>query len=311
MIEEKTTKTFWLRLKGFSFSRRIESRKEKQRTKNKKQEQRNARADLPGERSREEKTMKKRQAAVLTAVLAAAALSACAANGGGTGTGSGAQSLGQPQREETAGTVSADGTGEVFVAPDIAAVYFSVITEGTDAETVRDQSTEEYNQVVAFLKERGVEEGSIATTNVFLNPQYDWSGETQKIVGYTMQTDITVSDIPIGELGSLLDEAVSRGINGIQNVQYLSSAYDEKYQEALQLAVENARSKAEAMAEASGISLGSVTGVTEYTADTGARYAKNQASMAVAAEAAADAGMNMMPGELSIKAEVNAVFSVE
>ena len=215
MIEEKTTKTFWLRLKGFSFSRRIESRKEKQRTKNKKQEQRNARADLPGERSREEKTMKKRQAAVLTAVLAAAALSACAANGGGTGTGSGAQSLGQPQREETAGTVSADGTGEVFVAPDIAAVYLSVITEGTDAETVRDQSTEEYNQVVAFLKERGVEEGSIATTNVFLNPQYDWSGETQKIVGYTMQTDITVSDIPIGELGSLLDEAVSRGINGM------------------------------------------------------------------------------------------------
>lgn len=256
--------------------------------------------------------MKKRQAAVLTAVLAAAALSACAANGGGTGTGSGAQRLGQPQREETAGTVSADGTGEVFVAPDIAAVYLSVITEGTDAETVRDQSTEEYNQVVAFLKERGVEEGSIATTNVFLNPQYDWSGETQKIVGYTMQTDITVSDIPIGELGSLLDETVSRGINGIQNVQYLSSAYDEKYQEALQLAVENARSKAEAMAEASGVTLGSVTGVTEYGANTEARYTQNRMSLTAAPEMAAeDSAMNVMPGELSVKANVSVRFGLQ
>ena len=266
--------------------------------------------------------MKKRQGAILTtalaAVLAAAALSGCAVSGGAAGNqgaaGSGGtvQAAGQGLSAAAENVISAEGEGVVTVTPDIATLELSITTEGAEAASVRDQNTASYQQVVKFLKGRGIAEGSIATTNVYLNPQYDWSSDVQQLVGYTMETDITVSDIPLSELGSIMDEAVSNGANGIRSVSYKSSQFDETYNEALALAVENARSKAEAMAEASGVTLGSVTGVTEYGANTEARYTQNRMSLTAAPEmAAGDSAMNVMPGELSVKANVSVRFGLQ
>lgn len=255
--------------------------------------------------------MKKKTAMLCAAVLMTTGILAACSGAGPQAV----QSSGQNGLTQTANVISATGEGKVQVTPDMAELAMSITTEGEDAETVRDQNQERYNQVVAFLQERGIEEQSIATTDVYLNPQYDWSGNTQTLVGYTMETDIQVSDIPLEELGSLMDEAVSQGINGIRSVSYLSSQFDEKYNEALTLAVEHARSKAEAMAKAGGVSLGGLVNVTEYGGNTAARYTKSLANTMVAGaameEAATDTGMNIMPGELTVEANINAVFSVE
>ncbi|MFR9232064.1 MAG: SIMPL domain-containing protein, partial [Eisenbergiella massiliensis] len=47
------------------------------------------------------------------------------------------------------------------------------------------------------------------------------------------------------QVGGILAQSVSAGINNIQSISYLSSKYDESYQEALSLAIAAARTKAE------------------------------------------------------------------
>ena len=95
--------------------------------------------------------------------------------------------------------------------------------------------------MLAFLKDQGFEEKSIKTTGFSLDPRYDWSGNRQQLIGYEMNTQVTVTDVPIDQVGGLLSRTVESGANEIQSVIYFSSTYDEAYQEALQKAVELAK----------------------------------------------------------------------
>ena len=266
--------------------------------------------------------MKKKLAGILTAAaVAAAALSGCAAQAGSSAQNAGAAvsgavsgGAGAAAGDTAANSITAEGEGKVQVVPDIAEISLNITTDGTDAQQVKEENTQKYNQVVDFLRAQGIGETSIKTEDVYLNPKYDWSSDEQKLVGYTMTTSLRVSDIPIDNAGALLDSAVGQGINGIQSISYLSSEYDAKYNEALKLAVENAKSKADAIAEAGGVSADGVISVTEHGSNTAARYTSNlmsaRSSVAPEAGAAADQAMSVMPGELEVEAHVTVSFQI-
>ena len=87
-----------------------------------------------------------------------------------------------------------------------------------------------------------------------------------------MQTEVTVSDVAVDQVGTLLSNGVGNGANEIYSVSYYSSGYDDAYAEALKKAVELARTKAEALAEASGRTLGYVVSIEEYSDSQYGRY---------------------------------------
>ena len=128
----------------------------------------------------------------------------------------------------------------------------------------------------------------------YLNPRYDWSSNTRKLIGYEMQTEVTVSDVAVDQVGTLLSNGVGNGANEIYSVSYYSSGYDDAYAEALKKAVDLARTKAEALAKASGRTLGYVVSIEEYSdsqygryVDGGVNLRKESVSMAAGAEEAA------------------------
>ena len=130
-----------------------------------------------------------------------------------------------------------------------------------------------------------------------------------------MDTQVTVTDVPIDDVGNLLSKTVESGANEIQNVTYFSSTYDQAYEEALKKAVELARGKAEAIAEADGRQLGKVLKVEEYNDGQYGRYASsgiNQRSMKMMdTEAAAGAAeMGVMPGQMKITANICVDFEL-
>ena len=124
-----------------------------------------------------------------------------------------------------------------------------------------------------------------------------------------------MSDIELSELGNLIDASVDNGINSIRSINYFVSDYDEQYSEALKLAVADAKAKAETLAEAGGVEIGDVTVISEYGADTSARYVNGltnySAKAAAAEEMALDSESAMiMPGQIEIKANVSMSFEV-
>lgn len=208
-------------------------------------------------------------------------------------------------------SITVNSKEEVKVVPDIAQLEFGVTTEAADAESCQTKNAEETNKVITLLKSLGLEDTQIQTNGYGLNPQYDWSGNSQKLIGYEMTTNITLTGLPIDQVGKLINDSVTSGVNQINSITYKSSNYDTSYQEALTLAVASAKTKAEAIAAASGSTLGPVISVEELNNNTDPRYTNyNTANKEMALDSAAGSPA-VMPGQLAVEAHVIVSFQIQ
>ena len=215
------------------------------------------------------------------------------------------------------GKITMDSSETVKIVPDMAKIVFAVTSEAGKADECQQKNTESLNSLIDYLKGQGIDEKSIATSGYYLNPRYDWSDNTRKLIGYEMRTEVTVSDTAIDQVATLLSDGVENGANEISSVSYYSSGYDEAYAEALKKAVDLARTKAEALAEASGQTLGYVVSIEEYSDSQNGRYLDGgvnlpkESAVMEAGSGNAAADMNVMPGEMEVNANIRIVFSME
>lgn len=215
----------------------------------------------------------------------------------------------------TGNTITVNSNEKVTVVPDIATVVYSVQTEGKDAAGCQSKNTHDVNKVIEQLKSLSIAETSIQTSDYYMYPIYDYSNNIQKITGYQATTTLTVSDLPIDNLGDILAKSVSTGINNIQSITYQSSKYDSAYQEALKLAVNSAKAKAEALAEAGGCTLDKVINIVENSNYSEVRYTDNALtsrtnSAVMKEEALSDTGSNIMPGEMDIEVNITVEYLI-
>ena len=199
------------------------------------------------------------------------------------------------------GKITMDSSETVKIVPDMAKIVFAVRSEAKAADECQQKNTESLNSLTEYLKGQGIDEKSITTSGYYLNPRYDWSSNTRKLIGYEMQTEVTVSDVAVDQVGTLLSNGVGNGANEIYSVSYYSSA----------------RTKAEALAEASGRTLGYVVSIEEYSdsqygryVDGGVNLKKESAVMEAAGAEDTAADMNVMPGEMEVSANIKIVFSM-
>lgn len=215
--------------------------------------------------------------------------------------------------EGAARKIAVTGQEEVKIVPDMAQIQYAVYTQAATAAECQNQNSEDLSKAIETLKGLGVEEKSIQTSSYGMNPIYDWNSGSQTITGYEMTTEITVSDIPITEAGSILTKSVEAGVNRINSVSYFASDYDTAYQEALKGAMKVAEEKALALAEAGGKTLGTVVNVEEFGYNPDTRYSGyndlGAAKMEASSGAAAD--MAVMPGEVSVEARVTVEYELQ
>ena len=221
-------------------------------------------------------------------------------------------------------TVSA--SYETKVVPDRARVSFSVVTEEKDAETCRDKNAKSVNDVVGALQALGVEEKSIQTSYSSLSPRYGsrvttTDDKTAKadgeaydewvITGYEMTTELTVSDLEIDNVGTVVQACVSAGANRSNGIEFYVSDYDAAYNTALTEAIAIAKSKAESIAQSTDVHLGKAVSVTEGYQDTSARYvASTNAVDEMDADKAEGVAAKTMPGQVDISAHVTVTYAI-
>lgn len=217
--------------------------------------------------------------------------------------------LGEKISYYTGNIVSVKSSETVNVVPDIAQIVYSVRTEEKTASACQQNNVEAVSSVIAQLKELGVAENSIQTSDYYMHPVYNYSGSTARVTGYEATASLTVSDLPIDDLDEILSKSVDGGINTIQSITYMASNYDESYQEALRKAIDTAHQKAQVLAEASGRNVGIALNITEVSGYSEARYddtARSNMLMSVKEEsmkAMADTA-GIMPGEIQVAASI-------
>lgn len=211
-----------------------------------------------------------------------------------------------------AGTVTVNASSEVKAVPDRASFSVDVVVQGETAEDAQSAASEPVDAVMAALSKLGIEDKSIQTTYTGVSPLYDWSGETQRIVGYESRTSITVSDVAVDDVTAAMEACVTAGATSTSGPNYYASSYDDAYAQALAQAIEASRAKAAVMAEAAGVSLGEVVSITEGYQNTSYRYVESAAAMemAVTADEAGAGAAKLAPGEVSIEAQVTVTYAL-
>lgn len=238
--------------------------------------------------------MKRKIMLISILIVAAAVLAACGAS---------------PQAAESR-TLSINGSGMVYLAPDMATINLGVMSEAVDVESATAESNRVIEEIKEVLVEFGVEEADIQTTNFSVYPysEYGYELEQAAETRYRVDNNVTVTVRELDKLGEILNEAILAGANSIYGVQYGISDQEDAYNQALEAAVDNAKERAEFLAEASGAQLGEMVTISTYYGGGGSPLPYAEAAVGMGG----GGGMvPVSPGSLVVRVDVSVVFAIE
>ncbi len=202
--------------------------------------------------------------------------------------------------------ITVSGVGEMTGAPDTVEVDVGVsvladtVAEATSVAAERSQS------VISALTSAGVAEADMTTFDYTIQPEYDYSGNQQRLTGYRVSNTVRAKVRDIDGTGAIVDSVSAAGedhstINGLR----FSIADDTTLEAAAREAAWNdAAARATQLAELSGQRLGPATSITE-TVRNPVVPVRMMADMAMAKEA----GTPIQPGTSTVTVTLQVEFA--
>ncbi|MDP3762803.1 MAG: SIMPL domain-containing protein [bacterium] len=161
-------------------------------------------------------------------------------------------------------TISVTGEGKIFVKPDIGEIGFAINSEAAKIEDAQARATEVINKVVSMLKEKGVEEKDIQTTNYSINPQYDYPDGARRFRSWQVAQSLKVKIRDLTKTGELISGAAELGVNQVGSLSFTTDDPTKLQAEARDKAIADAKKKAEELAAKLGIKLGKIVSYGEF-----------------------------------------------
>ncbi len=209
---------------------------------------------------------------------------------------------------EGARQITVVGEGRVDSAPDMATVTLGVTTEAKGAREAIDENSRAMAAVLTRLKEAGIAERDLQTSDFSVWPRYDnrsLPAGTQGIAGFVVQNTVLVRVRDLDGLGGILDAVARDGANRFQGLSFGLQDPGPAEDAARKAAVTEARRKAALYAEAAGVALGDLVTLSEEMS-AGPGPVMMQAEMLRSAS-------NEVPvasGEVSVTARVVLVYEI-
>ncbi len=204
--------------------------------------------------------------------------------------------------------VQVHGMGTLMTTPDQVRLNVQVSTRSETASDAMAQASRKTNDVLAVLKQYGIDTKDIQTSRVTVAAILDYQRNIQPppVIGYSGVNEFTVlfKKAMMDKVGEFLDKAVTLGVTSFSGLMYESSKQRELERDALKKAAADAQARAEVLALQLGASLGKVISVSESVTSPAPVM---RAGMMDATTAAAP----VMTGELAINAQVTVTFELK
>jgi uncharacterized protein YggE len=163
------------------------------------------------------------------------------------------------QEVEAKREISVQGTGEVQARPDVARLHLTVNSgPQPNAEAALTLLTNRFEAVVDALKPFSIKEEDVKTTNLAINPVYDFTEGRQTLRGFEASESIQVTIRDLEKIGDVLARTTAAGVSQAGGVNLEVDDPTKVQQEAQDKAIADAREKAEHLARQLDVNLGSV-----------------------------------------------------
>lgn len=194
------------------------------------------------------------------------------------------------------------GRGEIKVSPDRATIQISVQTRAPTAAAAAADNANKQQSVMVALRALGLGNDQLSTINYNVYPEQRYQqGKEPEIVAYNVTNTILVDVRKLGQVGPVIDAALSHGANMITSLQFYASNTETARRTAIASAIEKARADADAAARAAHGSLGTLLGIEIGSYSPPPPRPMMMKAMAGAAQA--DTPIN--PGEETLSVEVS------
>jgi len=213
----------------------------------------------------------------------------------------------EPACSGTTPKLTVQGTGNVTATPDLLTVSVGIdVTDGNAQASLVDDNSKA-SAVSAALKQGGVSDRDIQTSNVSIQPHYNLSGT---ISGYEMTNTLTAKLRDFSKAGSVVDALTTAAGNAARIDSLTFSIEDPRKVEnrARTDAVHQAVSHARSMAEAAGERLGPVCSLSDnstpdYATPGPLRYAASAAKDSAAT-------VPLQAGTQQVSAQITLVYAL-
>ncbi len=196
--------------------------------------------------------------------------------------------------------------GEATAKPDMATINVGVTTDAATAEAAMSQNASKMNNVIAALRRTGIAEKDIQTSNISLNPQYQYNqNEAPKLIGYQAQNTVTVKVRNLSNVGKAIDAVVKQGSNQINGVSFGIDNEEPAMDRARKDALNKARARAELYANAVGMKVARIAAISESGA-----WSPPIPMPMYRAEAMQSAAPPIAPGEMNLNVTVNVTYEL-
>jgi uncharacterized protein YggE len=212
-------------------------------------------------------------------------------------------------------TVSVGADGKFEADPDTAIIGFIIATQEGSTQEAYDKASKAADQVRQAMKANGIDPKAAEFSSYSLQPMYDFRNAKRKIVGYRVQSSVTLKlkEKDFAKSGALLQAFSAIEQTDNQSLSYSLENIDAAKQKAIEDAFNKAKASALTVAKAGGRQLGDLAYAAVDTFeqppvplyDTRMRTMANEGMVAKAAPSE-----GFTPNKITITAHVNALFNL-
>ena len=206
--------------------------------------------------------------------------------------------------------IGADGKYEA--EPDTAVVQFNISAQEDNLQAANARATRAAEQVRQLLRNNGLDSKQAQVGAFSVQPVYDYKNPKRKLVGYRVDTDITIKLKDFAKVGPIIQSLADMDVTGNQSVTYTLDDIDAAKVRAVEDALRRARDEAGAVARSSSRTLGelSYASVDTYEQPRPRPMLMN-APAAAKAEAAPAVTEEFGAQKITVTAHVNALYNLK
>jgi uncharacterized protein YggE len=167
-------------------------------------------------------------------------------------------------------TIAVTGVGKVVIAPDVADLRIGVSFTRPTVKAARADAAATMTKVIAALKALGIADMDIQTTNLALQPAYDYSANANppRITGYTLSNGVAITIRDLDKVGDAIDGSLAAGATSFDGVSFRVDDPATAQKQARTDAMRQAKANADTLAAAAGVSITGVASISETSAQT-------------------------------------------
>lgn len=174
--------------------------------------------------------------------------------------------------------ISVSGDGEVYAAPDIATISFSVRESAKKVLDAQNKVNIKVKSALEAVRKLGVQDKDIKTQNYSSYPKYEWMEGTvsclaigcppsrpgkQVLVGYEVSQSVIITVRNLDSASAVVDALGTAGVTDMQGPNFAIDKQDQLKDQARKQAIDKARTKAEVLARDLGVTLVRIVSFSE------------------------------------------------